>query len=344
MVHLPINRITHVDIIANLKKWEANMPVRILRENDVRSLVGMAEALEAVETAFLEQSNGTGINEPRRRVRQPNGTLHTMSGALVARRYWGLKAYTATRQTVRFIVHLYDTQSGAFLAMIEADYLGQLRTGAASGVATRHLARHDAGTLALFGSGFQAEAQLEAVAAVRPLRDVRVYSRSEERRTAFAHKMGSQLGLSVRAVESPGAAINGADVIITVTTASDPVFNGEDLHNGVHINAAGSNSAARAEIDRTTIRRADRIFTDDLETARLESGDLIRAFERNAFHWGQVRPLADVITGLTPGRRRPDEITLFESQGVALWDIALAAIVYERAVAADIGTMLNFAE
>lgn len=318
------------------------MTVRMLRERDVRELVSMSDALEAVENAFLEQSNGTGVNEPRRRVRQPNGVLHLMGGALVQRGYWGFKAYTTTRQGARFIVNLYDVHSGALRALIEADYLGQLRTGAASGIATRHLARHDASVLALFGAGYQAETQLEAIAAVRQLQDVRVYSRTPEKRDAFVSRMGRRLGLSIRAVATPIDALNGADIITTVTTASEPVFNGEHIHAGVHINAAGSNSVVRAELDRTTIRRADAIFTDDINTARIESGNLVHAYERNGLNWAQVRLLADVVAGRTPGRRRPEEITLFASHGIALWDIALAAIVYERAQAADVGMQVTF--
>lgn len=320
------------------------MPVRMLREKDVRSLVHMPEALEAVEVAFMEQAHGTGVNEPRRRVRQPNGVLHMMSGALLKRGYWGAKVYTATRQGTRFLINLYDVQTGALLALIEANYLGQLRTGAASGVATKYLARPDAGVLALFGSGFQAEAQLAAIAAVRPLRDVRIYSRKPERREAFAAAMGQRLGLSVCAVASPQEALVGADIITTATTAATPLFDGGELSSGIHINAAGSNAIGRVELDRTTIRRADLIFTDDLEGAHNESGDLVMAYERNALNWAQVRLLSDVVAGLHPGRQRPEEVTLFESQGVALWDIALAATVYERAQAADLGQMLDFGD
>ncbi len=320
------------------------MAVRVLREEDTRSLVGMPEALEAVETAFVEQAHGTGINEPRRRVRQPAGTLHIMAGALVSRGYWGFKAYTATRSRVRFIVNLYDSQSGALLSMIEADYLGQLRTGAASGVATKYLARSDAGVLALFGTGFQAETQLEAIAAVCALREVRVYGRTPERRETFAQTMAQRLNIPIHPAPTPREALEGADIVTTATTAIDPVFDGNDLSPGVHINGAGSNAAIRAELDRTTVRRADLIFTDDLEGARIESGDLIRAYERNALSWARVRLLADVVAGLTTGRQRPEDITLFESQGIALWDIALAATIYERAVAANLGTLIPFAE
>jgi ornithine cyclodeaminase/alanine dehydrogenase-like protein (mu-crystallin family) len=299
----------------------------------------MADALIAVEIAFLEQGLGSGINEPRRRVHQPGGTLQLMGGALTRRGYWGFKAYTTTRYGARFTVNLYDVQTGALLALIETDLLGQLRTGAASGIATKHLARPDAGVLALFGTGYQAETQLEAISAVRPLREVRVYSRSLERRTAFAERLGERLKLNTWPAATPREAVSGADIVTTITTSSDPVFDGNDLGPGTHMNAAGSNSAIRAELDVTAIRRANRIFVDDVEQARIESGDLVRAHERNVLNWAQVRPLADVVAGVYVGRTSPDDITLFESHGIALWDIALAAEIYERAQARSMGTM-----
>ncbi len=317
------------------------MPTRLLREQDIRALVGMPEALEAVELAFREQGQGTGYNSPRQRIYQPAGVLHLMGGALTERGYWGFKAYTATRQGTRFIINLYDAQTGSLRSIMEADYVGQLRTGAASGIATKYLARPDAAVLALIGSGFQAETQLEAIAAVCSLQEVRVYSRAAERREDFAARLGERLGLAVRAVSTAREAVVGADIITTMTSAREPAFDGGDIGAGTHINAAGSNSVARSELDRTAVRRADRIFTDDLIQARSESGDLIMAAERNALNWARVRPLADVVAGLTPGRGSPQEITLFESQGIALWDIALAALALERAEAANLGSLIE---
>ncbi|NJK78516.1 MAG: ornithine cyclodeaminase family protein [Chloroflexaceae bacterium] len=317
------------------------MSVRFLQEQDVRSLVGMADALEAVELSFHEQARDTGINEPRRRVHQPNGVLHLMSGALLERGYWGFKAYTTTRHGARFTVQLYHAETGALVCIMEANYLGQLRTGAASGIATRYLANAEAGILALFGSGYQAETQLEAIASVRPLREIRVYSRTPARREAFAHQMGERFNIPVQAVTSPQTAVQGADIVTTVSSSREPVFDGNDLQDGVHINAAGSNSAAKAELDATAVRRAWHIFTDDVMQARHESGDLIAAYERNALVWSQVRPLADVVGGIVPGRTDPNAITLFASHGIALWDIALAATVYERAEAAGVGATIH---
>jgi ornithine cyclodeaminase/alanine dehydrogenase-like protein (mu-crystallin family) len=226
--------------------------------------------------------------------------------------------------------------------MMEANYLGQVRTGAASGVATKYLARSDAAAMALFGTGFQAEAQLLAVAAISPLQEVRVYSRSEERREDFISRMNQHVSVPLCGVSTPQEAVDGADIITTMTTSSEPVFNGKDISPGTHINAAGSNSAAKAELDHRAVRRADLIFTDDVAQARMESGDLIRAYERNALNWDSVRPLSDLVAGLPVGRSRPDEVTLFESQGIALWDIALAVTVYERARAQNLGQVIEF--
>jgi ornithine cyclodeaminase/alanine dehydrogenase-like protein (mu-crystallin family) len=320
------------------------MPTLLLRESDVRALVNMTDAIHAVETSLLEQARGSGVNSPRRRVRQPYGALHLMGAALIDRACWGFKAYTTTRQGARFLVNLYHLESGALLAILEADHLGQLRTGAASGVATRLLSRPESGVAAIFGAGFQAETQLAAIAAVRSLKEVHVFSPTPQRRQDFAARMSQTLGLPVIPVDSPEAALDGADIVTTITTASQPVFDGALLREGMHINAAGSNSAVRQELDITTIRRADLIVTDDPEQARLECGDLIYAHERNAFDWGRLRRLADVLAGFHPGRQAPQEITLFESHGIALWDIALASLVYERAVANGLGQPIQFGE
>lgn len=309
----------------------------LLTESDVTRLVDITTALEAVEVAFRQQGAGSAVNEPRRRVRQPQGTLHLMGAALPELGYWGFKAYTTTRQGAHFLVSLYDAASGRLLALIEANALGQLRTGAASGVATRYCARPEAGRLGLFGSGYQAETQLAAIAAVRPLSEVCVYSRTPEHRERFADTMSRRLGLAVTAVATPHEAVDGCDIVTTITSAREPLFDGHWLAPGTHLNAAGGNALVRAEVDTTTVARADRIFVDDKEQARVESGELLAAHERNRLNWGRVRELGDAVAGLVPARGDPDEITLFVSQGIALWDVALAARVYERARAEGAG-------
>jgi alanine dehydrogenase len=307
-------------------------------------LISMSDALAAVESSFKEQSAGTGINLPRHRVHQPNGTLHLMGAALSQRGYWGFKAYTATRNGVRFSINLYDGNTGELLAILEADYIGQLRTGAASGIATKYLVKNGASKLALLGSGSQAATQLAAIAAVVNLQEVRVYSRNPDHRAAFARQMSATLGINIQPVDTPAQAVSDCDILTTITTSSTPVFSGSDLPAGVHINAAGSNSVSRTELDLETIKRVDLFFTDDYDQAKLECGDLIHAYERNVFNWSRLHLLADVISGKLTGRTSPADITLFESHGIALWDIALAAEVYDRARDAKLGTEIDFGE
>jgi ornithine cyclodeaminase/alanine dehydrogenase-like protein (mu-crystallin family) len=320
------------DILSESPRQKKGIPVTlILSETDVSDVIDMAAALEVMETVFRQQGEGRTINEPRCRVRQPRGTLHLMGAALPDAGYWGFKAYTATRENVRFLVSLYDSGSGALLALIEADQLGRLRTGAASGIATKYCARPDASRLGFFGSGTQAEHQLAAIAAVRQLREVCVYSRTPEHRVQFASTMSERLGLSVVPVSSARDAVEGCDIVTTITTAREPLFDGRWIAPGSHINVAGANSLTRTEVDVRTISRAERLFVDDKAQARIESGELLAAFERNVLNWQRVQELGDVVAGLTPGRDGDDEVTLFASHGIALWDVALAAHVYERA-------------
>lgn len=309
----------------------------LLTEADVARLLPMAVALEAVEEAFRWQGEGRLVNRPRVRLPVPGGLLHVMPAALPEAGVMGLKAYATVRGRARFVVLLFSARTAELLAVIEADRLGQTRTGAASGVATRHLARADAHVVGCYGAGWQARSQLEAVCAVRPVREVRVYSRTPERREHFAVEMAAALGVPVRAVEEPEAVARGAHVLVTITTSRTPVLEGRWLEPGVHVNAAGSNARDRTELDAEAVRRADLIATDSLEQARVECGDLLAAVEQGAVGWDRVCELGEIVAGRRPGRRGPEEITLFESQGVAMEDVAVAARVVERARAEGLG-------
>jgi alanine dehydrogenase len=316
--------------------------MRLISETDVRNLITIDDALIAVEASFLEQSQGTGINMPRQRIRNAAGVLHLMGAALTQRGYWGYKSYTTTKDGARFSINLYSLEDGQLLAIIEANWLGQMRTGAASGIATKYLARRDSKVMALFGSGYQAASQILAINAAFPLQDIKVFSRSQAKREEFAHSLGKQVTARVSAVDSPEEALEHADIITTITSSKDPVFPGAILPPGVHLNAAGSNSVIRIELDSTAIEKINLFFTDDLEQARIESGNLIHAYERNKFNWSQLKLFSEVVSSHHPGRQRDDEITLFESHGIALWDIALAAEVYERAIRVGSGMDIPF--
>jgi ornithine cyclodeaminase/alanine dehydrogenase-like protein (mu-crystallin family) len=305
--------------------------VLLLTEADVREVFTMDLALQAVEAAFRGLAQGSARNLPRRRVALPSGMLHLMASAVGELNVLGLKAYATFGGRVDYLIPLYDSANGRMLALIEGDYLGRLRTGAASGVATRYMARPEAKTLGLFGTGGQAVTQLLAICAVRPIERVQVYSRSAEKRAAFVAQMQPRVAAELLAVDEPRAAAKGADVIATMTNSRQPVFDGAWLAPGAHVNAAGSNHLKRQEVDTTTVRRAGRVAADSVEQARLECGDLAAAVEAGVIAWEDVHEFADIAAGRVPGRAGPEEITLFESQGISAWDVAAAARVYALA-------------
>jgi ornithine cyclodeaminase/alanine dehydrogenase-like protein (mu-crystallin family) len=310
----------------------------LLKESDVRQLLTMEMALGAVEESFQRLADGKAILHSRQRLFVPGGSyLHYMAAADARRGYMGLKIYTSSREGLRFIVPLFNAISGELLALIEADYLGQMRTGAASGVATRLMAREDATRVGLIGTGLQARTQLLAIAQVRNIERVRVFGRDPARRSKFSSEMAEQLRIPVGAVETAEAAVRDADVIVTSTTTSQPVLNGAWLSPGVHINAIGANFPQKRELDSDAVLRADIIAVDSREQAKIEAGDLIQAFEGDPSRWESVRELAEIATGRTPGRARPDDITLFKSNGIAIEDVVTASRVYEKAIEIRIG-------
>ena len=311
-----------------------------LSEADVGRLATMEMALQAVEEAFRLQGEAKADNAPRRRSRLQHGLLHVMSGSLPELGLAGLKSYTTVSGQARFHVLLYDASDGKLVAVIEADRLGQLRTGAASGVATRHMARPEASRLGIFGTGWQARSQVEAICAVRPIRTVLAYSRNPERRQSFSAELTEKLGIGVYPASNPEEAARDVDVVVTATTAKQPVLEGAWLSPGTHVNAIGSNAAAKQEIDVESVRRAACIIVDSIEQAQLESGDLLPAVEAGACYWEDIRELGAVCSGHFPGREDASEITLFKSHGVAIEDVAFGGRIYQAALAAGAGREL----
>lgn len=312
-----------------------------LTEAEVTQLVGINDALEVVEAALREQAAGTAANLPRQRIHMPTGTLHLMAGALAGPQRFGFKTYTTFRGYIKFHVLLYDREQGNLLAIMEGDRLGQLRTGAASAIATKYLAPPIASTLALIGAGWQARTQLSGICAVREIKEARVYSRDTQRREKFAAEMRERHQLEVRAVDSARAAAEDADILVTITTAREPVLLGDWVKPGAHVNAAGSNSLIRREIDESLVARSDFVCVDSLEQARVESGDLFVPIEKGVLSWARVRELCDVVAGRITGRTSIADRTLFKSHGIAIEDIALASVVYERAQQQGVGTKLS---
>ena len=313
---------------------------RFLSEADVQSLLTVEMAIEAVESAHRDLALGEAIDIPRARTRLPQTALHILQGGLPAQGVLGYKAYTSNRSGNRFMVYLFDAATGEMKAAIEADTLGMMRTGAASGVAAKWLARPESSVLGVFGSGWQAEGHVRALCAALPIREVKVFARDRAKLESFCARMSGQTGVSVTPAESAEATVRGSDVVGTVTTASRPLFDAEWLEPGMHVNAAGSNALIRQELSEAAIRRCDLLVVDSVATALAEAGDLLPLLEKGRIHSRQLIELGEVIVGRQAGRASSKQITLFESQGMAIHDLALAARLLAKAEAQGVGQEL----
>jgi alanine dehydrogenase len=310
----------------------------LLTEADVRSLLTMPIALEIVEESMRQQGNGELVLHPRRRVKLPdNALLHYMAAADPVRGYIGMKLYTVVRGIARFVVPLFRSTTGEMAALIEADALGQLRTGAATGVATKYLANANARAACIIGTGYQARTQLEAIAGVRRLERIRAFGRDPGRREKFCREMTERIGVVVEPVNSGEEAVRGADIIVTATSATKIVLEGARLAPGMHINAMGANWPQKRELDAAAVSRANKLVVDSIEQSKMEAGDLIQAFGEDQSRWNAVQELSQIVAGKAPGRSAAGQITLFKSNGIATWDLAAAVRVYEMAVARGMG-------
>jgi ornithine cyclodeaminase len=315
--------------------------IRYLNETNVEHLLTMPLALDAVEQALKDRALNHAVDIPRVRAHIPAGTLHMVLGAAPQLGFIGYKAYYALHgKGTRYYLNLFNCSSGKLDAIIDASYIGMVRTGAASGVATRFLAREDAKVIAMIGAGKQAVGQLEAVCNVRTISEVRVYNRTLERANKFCAMMSSRLNVVMKVVPTVAEAVDGADVINVVTKAASPVLAGGLLEAGQHINAAGSNALSRRELDEEAVRRCNRVVVDSRGTARNECGDLLPMVEKGLLEWDSLPELGEVIAGRVPGRTAKDDITLYESHGMALQDIYVGARVLALARERGIGVDL----
>ena len=303
-----------------------------LTEAEVGSLLTPADALEAVEGSFRRMAAGEVDNKPRHRHRLEGGAFAVMSAVDRGLGFAGLKSYAWLPGGTPFVVCLFDATRAELVAVIEADHLGRLRTGAASGVAARYLARRGASTLGVIGSGHQAETQVACVRAALPgIEQVVAYSRSEERLAAFCEKVSAEPGESHR---DPGS----QEVVVTITSSRDPVLRGEWLRPGALVVGAGANVPSRRELDNAVLERATFVCCDSIEQARLESGDLIEPVGAGVLDWLEVHELGEVVAGEVAGRQSDDDIVVFKSNGLAAWDVAIAAAAVERARERGVGT------
>jgi ornithine cyclodeaminase/alanine dehydrogenase-like protein (mu-crystallin family) len=315
------------------------MKTLFLKENDVEQLVSTPEVIDVLDAAFRDQAVGRAWTNSRNRLRLPGATLHIMAGAIPG--YFGYKAYTVTAGKAKFLFFLYSSQTTDLLAIIEADALGQKRTGAASGLATRVLSRTDSRQATLFGAGWQAQSQLLAIDAVRDLKRMFIVNRNAERRETFIKKMQPQVKAELVAANSAEEAVRSSDIVTTMTSSREPVLKGEWLQPGVHVNAAGGNLLLRREVDDEVLVRSNRLVVDSIEQSKIESGEFLGVIETGRRHWEDFVELRDIVAGFKPGRTSPGDITLFKSGGVALEDVAIGKLVYERALERKAGRELD---
>ncbi len=308
-----------------------------LTEAEVESLVDVNDAIGALEGAFAETGAAGAANLPRQRLPLPERSVNMMAASLPSAGVFGTKVYFAGF----YIFTLYSFAEKRILAIIEAGALGAIRTGAASGLATRLLAREDSCTCGLIGAGKQGRTQLLAVHAVRPLERAMVYNRTRDSREDFAAGMADEIGIEVIAADSAEACVRDADIVITATRAAEPVVLGDWLAPGTHINAVGANAYARRELDEAAVLRADVRATDDRAQAKIEAREFIDLAAAGRIEWEDIGELGAMIQGHGPARSGADQITLFKSLGIALEDVAFAKLIYDRAVANGIGRTLE---
>ncbi len=305
-----------------------------LTEPDVASLLGPADAVEVIESCFRRMAAGEVEIAPRRRLRLPEGALADMAAADAGEALAGAKLYAATAQGATFVVCLFDSESSELVAVIEADELGRLRTGAASGVAARHLAKGDARALGVLGCGHQAETQVACIrAAVPSLERVVAYCRTPERLSAFCERVGADPAEGHHEAAAQ-------DVVVTITSSRDPVVRGEWLAPGALVVAAGANVPSRRELDNVVLERASFVCCDWLEQARVESGDLIEPVAAGVLDWLEVHELHEVVAGDVVARHSDTDVIVFKSNGIAAWDVALGAEALRRAGERGVGVAL----
>jgi alanine dehydrogenase len=305
-----------------------------LSEDEVQELLAPADAVEAVEASFVRMAAGAVELAPRRRLELAEGRLADMAASDLELGYAGVKSYAGFAEGAAFVVALFAADRPELVAVIEADHLGRLRTGAASAVAAKHLAREGTTSLGVIGCGAQAETQVKCIrAAVPAIERVVAYCRTERNLLAFCERVGVEPAESNREAAEQ-------DVVVTITTSRDPVLRGEWLRPGALVCAVGANNLAARELDNVVLERASFVCCDWKEQARIESADLIEPIQRGVLDWLEVHELHEVIAGELPGRQSPDDIVVFKSNGIAFWDVAVGAAVVERARERGVGREL----
>jgi alanine dehydrogenase len=313
-----------------------------LRDEDVLRSVTMDAMLETIESMQRHYGLGEAYSLPRRKIIDSGGLLAVMGGGLFYDGVLGVKTYTVVKGAYSFQVSLYDAETGALLCYTQANRLGQLRTGATTGVAVKHLSNPDASNIAIIGTGGQAPTQLEAVCKVRDIKKVKAFSRNEANREAFAQSMTSSLGVEVSASAGNREAVDDSDVVICIAATMDPVLEGSWLKQGATVIGAGPTTWRAREVDDETLARANKVFVDSAEQAPVEAGDMAGAVDRGIFQWSQVLELRHAVAGMVAGRDNSGQIIYAKLMGTGVADVAAAKLAYESAKSAGLGMEMDW--
>ena len=313
-----------------------------LRNADVDEAVSMDDMLAAIEDMQRHYGLGQVSNLGRRKIVASTGLLSVMGGGLYYKGVFGVKTYTVISGKYSFHITLYDTESGQLLASLQANRLGQLRTGATTGLAVRYLARGDASVVGILGTGYQAPSQLEALCKARRVTKVKAFSRTPEKRARFAQDLSQRLAIEVVSVESSQEVVEGSDIVICITNSAEPVLNGGWLATGALLISAGPTTWRAREADDSSLRQASRIVVDSLDQAPIEAGELASAADRGIIQWSQLVELRHVVAGTVPGRESPDENIYAKLMGTGIADVAAAKLAYDLAREKGVGVEMDF--
>lgn len=305
--------------------------IHYLNNDELRSIVSIDEARLAIDELFRLEADGGAENHPTTELTIPNGFFRIKAGVAYGVKSFGFKAYGGIQRAGRYLVFVYNLETGVWEGLVEARALTEIRTGAVSAVGTQYMARDDSETIGMIGSGREARAQAAAICAVRPIKTIKVWSRSEENRQSYASDVSEKLGVKVVPVESAEDAVRDTDIVVTITSARDPIVAGDWLRKGTFICAVGATTPERRELHSDAVDRASRVVVEHLPQAQGECGEILDAVERGTMSWDEVIELKHIVSGRVPGRENADEINLFDTIGVGTEDIAIAAYAIRKA-------------
>ena len=313
-----------------------------LKDDDVAQCVTMDAMLEAIETMQRHYGNGQAHNLTRRKIIAESGMLAVMGGGLFYQGLLGVKTYTVVKGAYSFQVSLYDAGTGELLCYTQANRLGQLRTGATTGVAVKHLANSGDVTVGLIGTGGQAPTQLEAVSKVRGIKKVKAFSRTQGRREEFARRMSDAMGVEVSAAATNEEAVRDCDIVLCIAATMEPVVQGAWLKDGSTVIGAGPTTWRAREVDEATLTRAGKLIVDSMDQATLEAGDLCSAVDKGLLQWSKVHELRHVVSGAVTGRDNKDQVVYAKIMGTGVADVAAAKLAYDSAKAKGLGLEMDW--